>query len=96
MPENLKELGLNVLRGDKRMEKSPYSEFDLTGKAAVVTGARRGIGYHIALALGKYGADVIVCSRTVSNLKKVGAEIEELGDMCWENFLWEGLGFLRM
>ena len=37
------------------------------------------MGYHIALALARYGADLVVCSRTVSELEKVGAEIEKLG-----------------
>ena len=60
------------------MEKIP-SEFDLSGKVAIVTGAGRGMGYHIALALARYGADLVVCSRTVSELEKVGAEIEKLG-----------------
>jgi NAD(P)-dependent dehydrogenase (short-subunit alcohol dehydrogenase family) len=60
------------------MEKIP-SEFDLTGKVAIVTGAGRGMGYHIALALARYGADLVVCSRTISELEKVGAEIEKLG-----------------
>ena len=36
------------------------------------------MGYHIALALAKYGADIVVCSRTGSELKKVGTEIEKL------------------
>ncbi len=56
-----------------------FPEFDLSGKVALVTGAGRGIGYHIALALAKYGADLVVCSRTASELEKVGGEIEELG-----------------
>ena len=60
------------------MEKIP-SDFDLSGKVAIVTGAGRGMGYHIALALAKYGADLVVCSRTVSELEKVGAQIEKLG-----------------
>jgi NAD(P)-dependent dehydrogenase (short-subunit alcohol dehydrogenase family) len=33
------------------MDKRPYPEFDLSGKVAIITGAGRGIGYHIALAL---------------------------------------------
>ena len=37
------------------------------------------MGYHIALALARYGADLVVCSRTVSELEKVGAQIEKLG-----------------
>ena len=56
-----------------------FSDFDLTGKVAMVTGAGRGIGYHITLALAKYGADLVVCSRTVAELEKVGKEIEKLG-----------------
>ena len=55
------------------------SEFDLTGKVAVVTGAGRGMGYHIALALARYGADLVICSRTVSELEKLGGEIKESG-----------------
>ena len=56
-----------------------FPEFDLTGKVALVTGAGRGIGYHIALALARYGADLVVCSRTVSELERLGKEIQEMG-----------------
>ena len=55
------------------------SEFDLSGKVAIVTGAGRGMGYHIALGLAKYGADLVICSRTVSELETLGAEIRDLG-----------------
>ena len=61
------------------MDKPPFPEFDLSGKVAMVTGAGRGMGHHIALALARYGADLILCSRTLSELDKVGAEIEKLG-----------------
>ncbi len=60
------------------MEKIP-SEFDLSGKVAIVTGAGRGMGYHISLALAKYGADLVICSRTTSELEKVENEIEKIG-----------------
>jgi len=61
------------------MEKPPFPEFDLSGKVAVVTGAGRGMGYHISLALARYGADIVICSRTLSELEKLGDEAEKLG-----------------
>ena len=35
-------------------------KFRLNGKVAIVTGAGRGMGYEIALALARYGADLVV------------------------------------
>jgi NAD(P)-dependent dehydrogenase (short-subunit alcohol dehydrogenase family) len=61
------------------MPTHPLNEFDLSGKVALVTGAGRGIGYHTALALARYGADVIVSSRTVSELETVAGAIEKMG-----------------
>jgi len=61
------------------MDAQQCRDFDLGGKVAVVTGAGRGLGYHFALALARYGADVVVCSRTVSELEAVAGEIEKLG-----------------
>ena len=55
------------------------SDFNLDGKIAIVTGAGRGMGYHIALALARYGADLVVCSRTVSELESPAAEVQKLG-----------------
>jgi 2-deoxy-D-gluconate 3-dehydrogenase len=46
--------------------------FDLSGKLAVVTGARRGIGRAMALALAEAGADIIGVS---ANLEPAGSEI---------------------
>jgi NAD(P)-dependent dehydrogenase (short-subunit alcohol dehydrogenase family) len=51
----------------------------LQGRVAVVTGAGRGIGRAIALALATAGADVVVASRTTSELESVAAQIESLG-----------------
>jgi NAD(P)-dependent dehydrogenase (short-subunit alcohol dehydrogenase family) len=53
--------------------------FDLTGKTALVTGASRGIGAEIALALARHGADVALNSRNAAALDKVAAGIGELG-----------------
>jgi NAD(P)-dependent dehydrogenase (short-subunit alcohol dehydrogenase family) len=51
----------------------------LVGKRAVVTGAGRGIGRSIALALAQAGANVAVTARTPSEIEQLFAEIQELG-----------------
>ena len=50
--------------------------FDLTGKVAIVTGGGKGVGVGIAMWLADAGADVVVMSRTLSDLEKVVKEIE--------------------
>jgi NAD(P)-dependent dehydrogenase (short-subunit alcohol dehydrogenase family) len=50
---------------------------ELTGKVAVVTGAGRGLGREIAMALARCGADVIVAGRTLGDLQATAAAIEE-------------------
>lgn len=53
--------------------------FRLDGKVAVVTGGGKGIGRGIALCLAEAGADVVVCARTLTDVKAVAAEIEAMG-----------------
>ena len=53
--------------------------FRLDGKVAVVTGGGKGIGRGIALCLAEAGADVVVCARTLADVKAVAAEVEALG-----------------
>ena len=48
--------------------------FDLTGKTALVTGARTGIGFAIASGLTEHGADII----TISSGIEPGSEIERV------------------
>jgi NAD(P)-dependent dehydrogenase (short-subunit alcohol dehydrogenase family) len=55
------------------------SDFDLSGRRALVTGAGRGIGKGIALALAEAGADVGVTALGETNARKVAQEIEQRG-----------------
>lgn len=51
----------------------------LAGKRAIVTGAGKGIGRSIALALANAGADVALAARTASDIEQLAAEIQALG-----------------
>jgi gluconate 5-dehydrogenase len=53
--------------------------FDLSGKVALVTGSNRGLGYAMALALARAGADLVVTSRSRGSLEGVRREVEALG-----------------
>jgi NAD(P)-dependent dehydrogenase (short-subunit alcohol dehydrogenase family) len=54
-------------------------EITLSGKVALVTGAGRGIGKAIALALAQAGADVCVTARTESQINETAQEIRKMG-----------------
>jgi len=53
--------------------------FDLTGRVAVVTGAGRGLGRSMAIALAAAGADIVAASRTSSEIETLRDEIRALG-----------------
>jgi 7-alpha-hydroxysteroid dehydrogenase len=53
--------------------------FRLDGRAAIVTGAGRGIGAATAVALAEAGADVLVAARSEDQLRKVAAQVEAAG-----------------
>ena len=54
-------------------------DLGLKDKVALVTGASRGSGKRIALALAAEGAKLCICGRTEETLKEARAEIEALG-----------------
>ena len=53
--------------------------FRLDGKWAMVTGSSKGLGRHIALALGEAGANIILVGRSTTALEKAKQEVKELG-----------------
>ena len=52
------------------------SIFSLAGKNAIITGAGRGIGAELAKDFAKAGANIMLVSRTQSDLDKVANEIK--------------------
>jgi 7-alpha-hydroxysteroid dehydrogenase len=53
--------------------------FRLDGKVAVITGGGRGLGAAIALAFAEVGADVVIASRTQSELDAVAQQVRATG-----------------
>jgi 3-oxoacyl-[acyl-carrier protein] reductase len=54
-------------------------DLGLGGKVALITGASRGLGRGIALALGREGAKVVLCARGRAALEAAAAEVAALG-----------------
>ncbi len=54
-------------------------KFNLEGKVAVVTGAGRGLGKQMALALARAGADVVCAARTKDQVEATAAEVSQIG-----------------
>ncbi len=61
------------------MHNSLLSMFDLSGKAAVVTGVSRGLGVSFARGLAKAGCDLVIAARTAADLEDSARELREYG-----------------
>jgi NAD(P)-dependent dehydrogenase (short-subunit alcohol dehydrogenase family) len=57
--------------------------FRQDGKRALVTGASRGLGRSMALALAEMGADIILTGRNQETLDATAGEIRSLGRKAW-------------
>ena len=55
------------------------TDFDLTDKIALITGASRGIGQAIALAYAQAGARVVLASRKLADLEAVAEQVRARG-----------------
>jgi NAD(P)-dependent dehydrogenase (short-subunit alcohol dehydrogenase family) len=58
---------------------SVYDIFDIKGRKAIVTGAGKGIGKVLAIALAEAGCDVALFGLHKENLAEVAASIKKLG-----------------
>src|SRR5262249_4341559 len=56
-----------------------YPSFDLRGRVALVTGAARGLGHAISLALANAGADIALGLRDVATGSSLARSIEAMG-----------------
>jgi len=55
------------------------SEYNLIGKTAIITGASKGLGKIMALALGSAGANIALVSRDIEQLNAVKQAVENVG-----------------
>ncbi len=62
---------------------SVLDQFRVDGKRALVTGASRGLGRVMALALADAGADIVITGRTAETLAKTAGEIGSRGRRAW-------------
>ena len=68
------------------MSEPPRNPFDLTGKVAVVTGCRRGIGLAMARALAAAGADIVGVSAALEESGSAVAREVERHDRAFRGY----------
>ncbi|MDR7868225.1 MAG: glucose 1-dehydrogenase [Sporomusaceae bacterium] len=56
-----------------------FPSSDLSGKAAIVTGGSKGIGFGMACALAHAGADIVIVSRNLAEGEEAAKEIQAMG-----------------
>jgi 3-oxoacyl-[acyl-carrier protein] reductase len=61
------------------LQKKEVGMVDLTNKWALVTGASRGVGWHIATALARQGCNLVVHSRSKDHLAGLVAQVQDIG-----------------
>src|SRR5436190_21783893 len=63
----------------KREDRDGFPQFDLTGQVSLVTGAARGLGRAIALALAHAGSDVALGLRDANTARDLADEVQSMG-----------------
>jgi NAD(P)-dependent dehydrogenase (short-subunit alcohol dehydrogenase family) len=61
------------------MHPSLLSQFDLSGKTALVTGASRGLGISFARGLAKANCNLVIAARDLDRLTAVASDLEQYG-----------------
>lgn len=61
------------------MTTDPRQSFSVDGMVVLITGGGRGLGRAMALGLGRAGAKIAVCGRTVADVSSTVAQIESDG-----------------
>jgi NAD(P)-dependent dehydrogenase (short-subunit alcohol dehydrogenase family) len=68
-----------ITNNDQKKEVTVNTEFDMTGKVAMVTGASSGFGVNFSKILAARGAKVVVAARRFDRLEALVAEIKMAG-----------------
>jgi short-subunit dehydrogenase len=63
----------------QRVQRAAPVGRDLVGRTALLTGASKGIGIHVARALAREGMNLMLTARTADALEEVRKEVESMG-----------------